>query len=107
MAIPIEEISQDVRDSTVAENERIFRRSMFVGQEFDVMPWIKETVAYAISTLVFGNDLGIDHDAQPLLVDLDDGVAMCPACRNRVPVALEADLGKLVDPSVSGHARAR
>ena len=64
VAIPIEESSHStVRDSAIAENERIFRCSMFVGQEFDVMPWIKETVAFSFAPLVFRNDLGIDHDA--------------------------------------------
>src|SRR5665213_3840817 len=102
LAIPIEESSQDVRDSTIAENEGVFRCSMFVSQEFDVMPRIKETVAFSFAPLVFRNDLGIDHDAQPLLVDFDDGVAMSPACRNRIPVALETDLEKLVDRRVFG-----
>ena len=71
------------------------------------MPRIEKSFTSPKTTLVLGNDVGVHDDAQPPLVHLDDRVAMRPARRNGVPVALEAHFGELVDPCVTGHAWAR
>ncbi len=91
-AVRLSEVTSDLGDAAIAQNERAFRRSMLVRQELHIVARIQEPFTDAETTPVLGDDISIDDDAQLALVNLNDGISMCPPRWNGIPIPLKTPL---------------